>query len=218
MGLLDFFRRRVLQPGTGSLPQASRPAETSLPPKGLPEWIARLMAAEKEWDDGETEPLVDERSVAGHTQSLVEKLRAADGEDQAQAFYSTLEEEYVQAARPHREALRAAVRADGQLDALIAAQLERFWEQAVAAGNAVQALRSPLLVYSLTYRYDSREALVALSELWRWAEQKGLDPMPHYRAIGRIASSEVTHVVGGSAKGMFVRVAFDADYRAQLKW
>lgn len=101
---------------------------------------------------------------------------------------------------------------------LIATQLGRYSEQAAHDGVFVASLCASLLVYSLTYRYDSRDALMALAGLWRWAEEKGLDPMSHFRAMGRISSPEETHLVGGSAKGMMMRVAMDAHYRAKLKW
>lgn len=218
MGLFDFLRRRPSKPEGRDPPGPVESTRTSPPTSPRLEGFAKLIAAEKGWEDGESGDTVDARVVTDRTQAVVARLTAVGTEGRAGEFYSTIVAEYEQARRPFRDALRAAVQADERLDALIATQLSRFSEEAVAAGSLIEALRASLLVYSLTYRYDSRDALMALAGLWRWAEQKGLDPMPYFRSIGRISGDEPTHLVGGSAKGMLMRVAIDSDYRARLKW
>jgi hypothetical protein len=217
VGFFDMFRRRIPTQEAEKEPVSRPPAPVPPPAQGMPDRIAESIAASKEWEDGETEQPAEGQAVAERTRTLVAQLNAARGEGRAQAFYAAIEEAYVPAPRPDRDALRRAIADDEQLDSLVATQLSTYSEQAAHAGAFVASLRASLLVYSLSYRYDSRDALMDLAELWRWAEEKGLDPMPHFRAIGRISSPEHTHLVGGSAKGMMRAVAIDADYRAELQ-
>jgi hypothetical protein len=147
---------------------------------------------------------------------LLFRLDAAHRAGRHRTFLELLDEAYVRASASERDAVRALFRADEQLDRQIFEQLQGVAEQAEKAGEFEASLRAQLLEFSLTYHYDSRDALMSLAEMWQWAQSKGLDPAPLFREIGDVSSPEATHLIGGSAQGMIFRVAEDPAYRAAL--
>jgi hypothetical protein len=147
---------------------------------------------------------------------LLSRLDVACGEGQYRTFLELLDKAYVRVSTTERDAFRNLFRADERLDRQVAEQLQRIAEQAEKAGEFEACLRARLLWISLLHHYDSRDALMGLAEIWQWAERKGLDPAPLFQEIGEVSSSEITHLIGGSAQGMIYCVAEDPAYRAQL--
>lgn len=147
---------------------------------------------------------------------LLSRLDAACGAGQHRTFLELLDQAYVRGSASERDAFRALFRADERLDYQVAELLQRVAEQAAKAGEFEASLRAQLLQTSLGYHYDSRDVLMGLADMWRWAESKGLDPAPSFQEIGEVSSSEQTHAIGGSAQGMIRRVAEDPAYRAEL--
>ena len=143
---------------------------------------------------------------------LVELETACNQGDYRQ-FLRVLDRHYVHVSGDDREAFRRLLNQDEALNAELRDQLGKVSEQAVAAKDHAASVRATLLGFSLAddRDSDSREILMNLAATWRWAEHRQVNPLPIYREIGEISSSEITHMVGGSVQMMILMIAEDAD-------
>jgi hypothetical protein len=91
-------------------------------------------------------------------------------------------------------------------------------KRAKKTGDYSIYLRSALLAISITDGFeDSRDTLMWLADLWRDSEEQGMDPSPHFRAIGKISSTETVHMIGGPTAAMILQM-FDERRRNELRW
>jgi hypothetical protein len=148
---------------------------------------------------------------------LLNELDAASTLGDYPRFLELLDRHYVKASAEAREDLRALVTGDETTEELFLEQLAEVSRHADAAKDHLATLRVFLLGVSLGSRYDSRDMLMSLAAMWRWAEKQGIDPLPLYREFAEISDSEVNYMVGGSAQAMISRIAEDASYRERLK-
>jgi hypothetical protein len=83
--------------------------------------------------------------------------------------------------------------------------------------ETVSWLRKVLCVVSLTEGFeDSRDTMIFLANLWRKAEDCGLDPTPHFQHYADISSDRSDHTFCGSAQ-LMMHMVLDPGLRDSLR-
>jgi len=124
--------------------------------------------------------------------------------DEVCDFCDRLCRTYFEANADLRSKLRRAVAAN---QAVRNSLLGDSLKHAVSTPDYTTYLRSALLAISLTGGcVDPLDTRMWLAELWRQAEEQGVDPEPHYRQIGGISSTEAIRTDLGPTEAMIVQM------------
>jgi hypothetical protein len=96
--------------------------------------------------------------------------------------------EYLIASPTERERCRAAVSDKDAVQSFLLGYVASCADR-IRSPEDVGPLRRGLAAAPIeNCATDYRDVLVALAKLFVWAERAGIDPVPHFRAVGRVSS------------------------------